>query len=227
MDGDGRGTGLIIRRGAVAVALIGAMAMGVAGASGQAAVGVKAGANLSSLSGAQDSESSTGLAAGAYIGFALGDRLALQIEAVYGVRGGEGVGIGANALADAAPPSDVRLSYVEVPLLLRAGYPGERLLASLFLGPYVGFLVSCGLTLDDGSEGDCDDETRAAWFNPRSTEYGLLVGGGLDWAVGESTLFVDARYALGLASIQGGDDPMDLRNQGLTIAGGFAIPLGR
>jgi Outer membrane protein beta-barrel domain len=198
-----------------------------AGASAQAAVGVKAGATRSSLSGAQDSGSSTGLAAGGYIGFALGDRLALQIEAVYNVRGGEGLGIGRDVLADTVPLSDVRLSYVEVPLLIRAGYPGERLLGSLFLGPYVGFLVSCGLTRDDGSEGDCDDESRAAWFNPRSTEYGLLFGGGVDWAVGESTLFVDARYALGLASVQSADDAMDLRNQGLTITGGFAIPLGR
>lgn len=213
--------------GLVLAAALAALAAGAAPAGAQAAVGVKAGAALASLSGAQDSESRTGLVAGGYLGFALGDRLAIQIEAVYAVRGGEGVGIGANALDDAAEPSDIRLSYVEVPLLIRAGYPGERLLPSLFLGPYVGFLVSCGLTLSDGSEGDCDDEARAAWFNPRSTEYGLLFGGGLDWAVGESTIFIDARYSLGLGSVQDRDDAMDLRNQGLTITGGFAFPLGR
>ena len=203
------------------------VALGAGRAEGQAAMGVKAGVNLASLSGAVDSESRTGFSAGAYFGFGLGDRLALQIEGIYAVRGGRGIGIGADALDDTATPSDLRLTYVEVPLLLRAGYPGERLLASVFLGPYVAFQTSCSLTLDDGTEGECDDETRAAWFNPRSTEYGLTVGGGIDLAVGESTVFVDARYALGLLSIQGGDNPMDLRNGGLTIAGGFAIPLGR
>lgn len=207
--------------------LVVAAVLGAADASAQAAIGVKAGANLASLAGAQESESFTGLTAGAYLGFGVGDRLALQIEALYGVRGGGDVRIGANALADTAAPSDVRLTYVEIPLLLRAGYPGERLLGSLFLGPYAGFLVSCALTLDDGTEGECDDASRAAWFSPRSSEYGLMAGGGLDWAIGESTIFLDVRYALGLVSIQGGDDPMDLRNQGLTIAGGFAIPLGR
>ncbi|HUG39805.1 MAG TPA: porin family protein [Longimicrobiales bacterium] len=196
-------------------------------AAGQSAMGVKAGANLATLAGADDSGSLTGLTAGAYLGFGIGDRLAVQLEALYSVRGGTGLTIGANALDPAAAPSDVQLSYVEVPLLLRAGYPGERLLASLFLGPYVGFLLSCRLTQPDGAEGDCDDEARASWFSPRGTEYGLVVGGGLDWAIGESTIFVDLRYALGLTPIQAGDDAMDLRNQGLTIAGGFAIPLGR
>ena len=190
-------------------------------------MGVKAGANLATLTGAVDSESRTGLSAGAYLGFGLGDRLAIQFEALYGVRGGGDIPIGANAIDDAVAPSDVRLSYVEVPLLLRVGYPGERLLPSIFIGPYAGFLLSCRLTLSDGSEGDCEDETRAAWFEPRSTEYGLMVGGGLDWAIGESTVFADVRYALGLLSIQRGSNGIDLRNAGLTLSGGFAIPLGR
>lgn len=216
-----------IRRAGLLILGLGALIGAPGLASAQAAMGVKAGANLSRLTGAEDSESITGLAAGAYLGFGLGDRLAVQVEASYAVRGGAGVRIGANALDDAATPSDVRLTYVEVPLLLRAGYPGERLLPTVFIGPYAGFLLSCRLTLADGNEGDCDDESRASWFDDRGTEYGLMVGGGLDWAIGESTVFADVRYALGLFSIQGGDDAMDLRNGGVTITGGFAIPLGR
>lgn len=212
---------------AVVAAALAAGAAGVEEGSAQAAVGVKAGANLAGLSGADGTENITGLAAGAYLGFGLGDRLALQIELGYGVRGGGDVTIGANTLDDAASPSDLRLSYVEVPILLRAGYPGERFLPSLFLGPYAAFLLSCRLTLEDGSDGACDDEGRAAWFRPRSTDYGMMVGGGLDMAVGESTVFIDARYALGLLSIQAGSDGMDLRHGGFTLTGGFAIPLGR
>lgn len=208
---------------AVAMALL----LGAGDGAAQAAMGVKAGANLSKLTGAVDSEGETGLSAGAYLGFGLGDRLAIQIEALYSVRGGGDIPLGANAIDEAAAPSDIRLSYVEVPLLLRVGYPGERLLPSIFIGPYAGFLVSCGLTLADGSEGECEDEARASWFEPRGTEYGLVVGGGLDWAIGESTVFADVRYGLGLLSIQRGGNAMDLRNGGLTIAGGFAIPLGR
>lgn len=210
-------------------ATIAALALGLiaGGASAQAAVGVKAGANFANVSGAADGEGMTGLSAGAYIAFALGDRLAVQIEGLYSARGASGLPIGANVLDDAAAPSEVRLRYIEVPLMLRVGYPGERLLPSIFLGPYAGFLLSCGLIEADGTQGDCDDETRASWFSPRSTEYGFTVGGSLDWALGESTIFVDVRYALGLVSIQAGSDPMDLRNGGLTVAGGFALPLGR
>lgn len=218
-----RGAGL----GLTVAAVLAAAAVGPQPAAGQAAVGVKAGVNVAGLNGSEAAETVTGLAAGAYLGFGLGDRLALQVELGYGVRGGGDIGIGANALDDTATPSDLRLSYIEVPLLLRAGYPGERFLPSLFLGPYAAFLVSCRLTTADGAEGECGDDTRPSWFDARETDYGLMVGGGLDMAVGESTVFVDVRYALGLLSIQDGDDAMDLRNGGLTIAGGFAIPLGR
>lgn len=208
------------------LAAVAALVMAAGSGSAQAAMGLKAGANLASLTGAADADAITGLTAGAYLGLGVGDRLALQLEATYAVRGGDAVRIGANALDDGAPPSDVRLSYVEVPLLLRAGYPGERLLPSIFMGPYAAFLLSCRITLEDGSEGDCDDDARSAWFQPRSTDYGLMAGGGLDFALGESTVFVDVRYVLGLLSIHGGD-AMDLRHRGPTITGGFAIPLGR
>lgn len=207
----------------VAVALLGGAADGQA----QAAVGVKAGANLSSLGGVQDTESIVGITAGGYLGFGVADRVALQLEANYSVRGADNLSLGAGELDAEAAPSDIRLSAIEVPILLRAGFPGERLLPSVFLGPYVSFLLSCQLTPEDGSAGDCDDESREAWLSPRSTGYGLMAGGGLDLALGESTIFVDVRYALGLVSIESGEDSIDAYNTGLSITGGFAFPLGR
>lgn len=218
---------MIKGRGGIGLAVGVALAVSAAGAGAQAAVGVKAGANLTSLSGVRDTESIVGITAGGYMGFGIGDRVALQLEANYGVRGADGLALGAGELADDAPPSDLRLAAIEVPILLRAGFPGERLLPSVFLGPYVSFLLSCRLTPDGGSAGDCDDEGRDAWLTPRSTGYGLVAGGGLDLALGESTIFVDARYVLGLVSIESGDDPIEAFNSGLSITGGFAFPLGR
>ncbi|HSH44377.1 MAG TPA: porin family protein [Longimicrobiales bacterium] len=193
----------------------------------QAAVGVKAGANYTSLTGSQDVDAIVGISAGGYLGFGIGDRVALQVEASYGVRGANGLRVQDGELNVDAAPSDIRLTAVEVPVLLRAGFPSRRFLPSVFMGPYVSFLVSCRLTPEGGVAGDCDDETRPSRITPRSTGYGLMAGAGMDFGLGESTIFVDARYVLGLVSIEGGSDPIDAYHGGLTVTGGFAFPLGR
>lgn len=194
----------------------------------QTAVGVRVGMGHTSLTGSQQPDALTGLAVGGYFGLGLGDRVAVQLEVGYNERGGGGVMVGENQLdPDGGTASDIRLRYIEVPVLLRAGYAGARFLPSLFIGPYVGFLTSCELTPAGGNGGACDDQTRDAWFNPRSTDWGLVAGGGLDFALGESTIFLDARYALGLFAIQRGSGGMDLSNTGFTLSAGFAVPLSR
>ena len=194
--------------------------------SGQTALGVKAGANLAELSGAPGSEGITGVLAGVYFGFGLTDQLAVQLEANYVTRGGEGVPIGANDLSGTGG-SRVDISALDFPVLLRAGYPGERFLPSAFAGGFMSVLLSCQLTPPTGDAGDCDSPTRAAWFSPRSTDFGFVFGGGLDMILGSSSVFVEARYTLGLLSIQAGDEGFDVRNNGLVLSGGFAFPTSR
>lgn len=208
-------------------ALTGALLLWAGGAQAQAAVGVKAGANFTSLAGVQDTESMVGISAGGYLGFGIGSRVAIQLEANYGVRGADGMRVEDGAFSDGAPPSDIRLASIEVPILLRAGFPSRRLLPSVFLGPYVSFLVSCRLTPEGGSAGDCDDAERPARIRPRTTGYGLMAGAAMDFPLGDSTMFVDARYVLGLVSVAGGNDPIDAYHSGFTVTGGFAFPLGR
>lgn len=208
--------------GLAVVMALGAPAMAAA----QSAVGVRAGMRWSGLESSQDAGSISSLVLGGYFGFGISNRLAVQIEAVYGSRGAEALRVGANELDTDAPPARIEMSYIEVPVLLRAGFPGERFLPSFFLGPYVGFLLNCEMRPADGASQSCDDEDSAQRFTPRSTDYGVLLGGGLDIAVGESTVFVDGRYTLGLMSIQGGDG-FDARHGGLALTAGVAVPLGR
>lgn len=198
-----------------------------AGAAGQVAVGFRGGIRSSGLDTGQDLERFSDLVLGGYMGFGLSDRLAFQVEVVYGNRGANGLGLGANALDDTATPVDLSMHYLEIPVLLRAGFPGERLLPTFFAGPYAGFLLSCDITPEGGSATSCDEEGVAQRFAPRSTEFGVVVGAGLDVAIGHSTLFVDARYTLGILSIQQGSDPFDARHNGMAFSGGLAVPLGR
>lgn len=192
----------------------------------QSAVGVRAGMRWSELESSQDAGSISSVVVGGYFGFGISNRLALQIEVVHGARGAEQIRVGANTLDTNATAAELHMSYIDVPLLLRAGFPGERFLPSFFLGPYVGFLLNCELRPVDGESQACDDDGAAQRFTPRATDYGIVVGGGLDMAMGESTIFLDGRYTMGLMSIQSGDG-FDARHGGLALTAGVAVPLGR
>lgn len=208
------------------MALVLALGLPVAAAA-QAAVGVRGGVRWSELDTSQDAGSLDALVLGGYFGFGVSDRLALQIEAVYGTRGAGALRVGTDDLDPSATPARLEMTYLEVPLLLRMGFPGERFLPTLFLGPYTGFLLGCDLTPEGGESRPCDEEGATARFSPRSTDFGVLVGAGLDMALGESTVFIDGRLTLGLLSIESGDNAFDAGQVGAAISAGFAVPLGR
>jgi hypothetical protein len=196
------------------------------GTSAQTAAGFRAGIRNAGLETSQSVSTITTPVYGAYLGFGLSDRLAFQAEVVYGTRGADGLGLGTDVLDASAADVELRMSYMEVPLLLRAGFPGQRFLASFFAGPYVAFLTSCEVTAG-GTTTSCDDTAATQRFSPRKTDFGAVAGVGLDMALGESTLFVDARYSIGLMSVQAGSNAFDARHNGLAVTGGFAVPLGR
>jgi hypothetical protein len=193
----------------------------------QAAVGLRAGLRSAQLTTAQDVDGINDFVVGGYFGFGVSNRLALQLEAVYGTRGAKGLGLGDGELDAGAGPVDLEMSYLELPVLLRAGFPGERFLPSVFAGPYAAFLLSCEITPTDGASRDCETSGATERFHPRGTEFGILAGIGFDMAVGESTVFLDARYTLGLLSIESGDGAFDARHNGFAVTGGFAVPVGR
>lgn len=196
-------------------------------ATAQSAVGVRAGVRSSQLEVGQSSGSIRSLVLGGYYGFGISDRLAVQIEAVHGNRGAEGIGLGNETLDSNADPVDIEMTYFEAPVLLRAGFPGELLLPSVFLGPYIGFLLDCEIRPADGGSRACDESGAAQRFHPRSTEYGMVIGAALDLFWGDSTIFLDTRYTMGLRPIQSGDEAFDARHTGVAITGGVAVPLGR
>lgn len=192
----------------------------------QAAAGLRVGARSAGLETSQEVSTSRGLVVGGWLGFGLSTRLALQAEVVYGSRGAEGLGVGTDDLDPGANPVDVQMQYLELPLLLRAGFPAGWVMPSFFAGPYAAFVLSCEVTTDDGGTTGCDDGVTQR-FSPRSTDFGMVVGAALDLAMGGSTLFIDARYTLGVLSIEAGSDAFDARHTGFEISGGVAVPLGR
>lgn len=215
----------------VAIAVAGAaVAAAPGGAAAQSAMGLRAGVRHAQLDAASPSADGAidAFLVGGYFGFGLSDRLGLQLEVVYGGRGSEAMTFGTEVADGTAVTAGLDMSYLDVPVLLRAGFPGRRVLPSVFVGPYFGFMLSCELTPEGGETRDCDgEESLTARFTPRSTDIGLVVGGAVDFLLGESSVFIDARYTTGLLSIEAGDDAMDARHTGLAVSGGFAFPVGR
>jgi hypothetical protein len=197
-------------------------------------MGIRLGNRWSELETVQDHESLSGIAIGAYLGFGLTNNLAVQVELIYGSRGAEGLGLGVEELDAAGTPVALDMDYLEFPALFRLGFPTDRVLPTVFGGVYVGTLLNCevtpqgdGLTEEQRESRECDDENASAWFNPRSTDFGVVAGGALDFSLGRSTLYLDARYTIGILSIEAGSEAMDARHRGLAVSGGFAFPLGR
>jgi hypothetical protein len=193
--------------------------MGPAAVAAQSAVGFRAGGRFAALDTAHEADGVAHLALAGYFGLGLSDHVALQLEVVYGGRGAESL-----VLVPEVGPATLGMTYLDIPFLLRVGFPGRRFLPSVFAGPYAGFLLSCDLERD-GLTQDCDGGT--AGFRARDTEAGLLGGVALDMLVGQGTVFIDARYSFGLLGIAGGDQILDARHTGLDLSVGFAFPLGR
>ncbi len=212
-------------------AMIAVLVLGVAGnAAAQSAFGLKAGAVLSGLNGG-DAGAATeqpGFTGGAFYGIGLASNLAAQIEVLYTAKGVDGFRSRADTLPG-LPAARLSMTFAEVPILLRMGYPGETVLLSAFAGPVLSFRLGCRLEPEDGSSDpvNCDDDAAGQRFHPRATDLGATAGLGIDFALGESTFFFDARYTYGLLSIESGDAGLDATHAVAAVMVGFAFPLGR
>jgi hypothetical protein len=132
------------------------------------------------------------------------------------------------------------LDYIEVPVMARLTF-GDRIRFFVGAGPYVGYLVraraltrgSSALYLDEagsqpiiippatepqafdlGAETDVRDSLK-------KTNLGLTGGGGLIYPLGPGELILEARFQLGLTTIQ-----KDIETSGETQTGAVVISLG-
>ena len=98
----------------------------------------------------------------------------------------------------AAGESNVRLDYLEVPVLLRYDFSRETVGPHVYAGPSVGFNVGCKLEVNALPSTDCKDDN----FKPKKLDYGLTVGAGLDFNLGGIAATGGLRYGIGLADIR-------------------------
>jgi hypothetical protein len=152
----------------------------------------------------------TGLTLGGFITFDFAGPFALQPELNYVQKG-----------AEQANGTITKLDYIELPLLVKLQAPtGGAVSPHLFMGPTG--------ALNINAEEETDAGTTDVSDNVRMVDLGLAFGIGLDAGLGAGTLLVDARYGLGVTSLDEDDDvaeaeDVSIRNQGFMITVGYAF----
>ena len=159
----------------------------------QTTIGVKGGINIatvdtdvSDISDLVDSK--TGFVGGGFVTLGLGSLFALQPELLYSQKGFQ--------VDEFGETVKFNTNYIEIPVLLKAQFKLAMLRPAVYAGPVVSFETSCSLSALELSV-DCDDEVG----DRKTTEWGAVFGGNLDFILGPVVLILDARYQLGLTNL--------------------------
>jgi hypothetical protein len=162
----------------------------------------------------------TGKAAGAFVTLGSG-RIGLQLEALYTEKGtkfeGDFEGTEASIKLNSA--------YVELPALIRIGFPGEKIRPYLYAGAAAAMEVKCEGEVDfEGETGtaDCDDAEEEADTERRKMDITALGGVGIQFMMGTLNFLVEGRYARGLQNLnktgEGG-----AKNEAISVLVGIVI----
>jgi hypothetical protein len=161
-----------------------------------------------------------GLIAGVTLDYRLASALHAETGAFWIQKGATGTVQG----FEEAIPTRVRVSYLQVPLLLRlTPLPAATIRPSIAVGPAVSFETGCDFRSDPSDIAvlvGCDDDARS------KTDLGVIFGAGLGFDVGRTALLVEARYDLGLRDLDT-IDRVETKNRGFALTTRFTFPGAR
>jgi len=179
-------------------------------------VGIKGGINISNLNvdpqELEDDNSLQSFAVGAWWGIPVNRRLTIQTEALYSVKG--------DAESAGGYTASTHMGYIDVPVLAKIGFlHSAPVQPSLFLGPSLAVNLSAKSKLQgNGSDADVDVKDQVRTF-----DFGLVVGGGVDFQVAERTFGVDLRYSKGLSNVVGEGANGSARNDVIAVMGSIGL----
>ncbi len=206
--------------------------------------GIKSGANFANVYNVEDSidyKTKTGFIVGGFYRFDLDNHLAIQPEAYFSMKGTK---VGYEETYDSYGSRitetyeyTFKFNYLEIPILLKYKIPTSRKLKpNLFVGPCMAFKLSARLTGSYKYEdnyaytGDSGYNSYAAEVDEelddiKTTDFGLVMGAGLDIEMGSSSLVIEARYNLGLTGLSKFADASDpvAKNYAFTLMLGIAF----
>ncbi len=153
-----------------------------------------------------DMEGSTGFGIGGLLELGLNESMSLCFEPMYLMKGahqsqdmGETLGgiTGTPLQNEAMIDISLNASYIEIPILFKMSLGSGDMQPYIMAGPTIGILMGANLGINALGIGfDLNVKDLA-----KSTDYGIALGGGLRFPVGQNTFFVEGRYSMGMANV--------------------------
>lgn len=151
-----------------------------------------------------------GFLAGGFVNWRFHSMLALQPEIYFIQKGSDVVD------PDLDEDGTLKLSYIEIPVLVKAYLPTEGAFRPhAFVGPYGAFKLSSDLEFF-GEEEEVEEV--------KDTDFGLVFGVGTDWLLDFGRLTFDLRYEFSLGTIwEEPDEEIDLKNRAILFTVGYVF----
>lgn len=204
------------------------------GAMAQFTYGPKLGLNLANQTGdAENNKMLIGFNIGAVGNYAFTDMFSAQVEVIYDKKGAK---YEWEMVGGSTESANLSMGYINIPIMFVATF-GEDLKFFGEVGPTVGILTS--VKYDGESEFEMPVyDPEQPWLPPttetvkykewyKSTDIGLVVGGGVGIPVSDKVVKVDLRYNFSLSTIHkdpeesSGEDQAKLKNSVISINGAF------
>ena len=191
-------------------------------ANAQVNFGVLGGINLSSydidpLEGGLELSNFTAFGFGGVLDYCFNEFITLHIEPMYLQKGVNGEW--------SMYKTEMKLAYLEIPLMLKYAFGSSEIKPYLMAGPTIGYLLSAKGKVSGGGYLEEDDMKDVS----KSFDFGLGFGVGVSVPISNNSIFLEARYALGLTNVNDDpDDPeTDVKSKGIQIFAGITFPLGK
>ncbi|MBM3317849.1 MAG: PorT family protein [Candidatus Eisenbacteria bacterium] len=188
-------------KGAIAILMALLLVVPVMAQEKQINLGVKGGINMANLSydpkPEEGSSSLMGLAGGMVLSFNLSPAASFDGEVLY-IQKGASWDV---ADEECSGDTDVKLTYISISPMLRFKIHSQSLTPYFMGGGEIGLLMSAKAKASWTCQGESDDYEEDVKDSFKSIDFGISFGAGVEFPMGNSGLFVEARYAMGLTDI--------------------------
>ncbi len=95
-----------------------------------------------------------------------------------------------------------KMDYLEMPIISHINIGGGKLRGVFNIGPYVGYALNRSITTENVDTGT-SETTEYSFDNKRDNQFdfGLIVGGGMEYRLKVGKITAEARYTVGLGDI--------------------------
>ncbi len=183
----------------------------------QLSVGAKGGGTLNTVSGnttaGTEKDMTLGYQFGATVNYGFSKIFSLQPEVIFIQKGGR---------ASSSSTDDftqLTANYLEVPILAKAQFGGEKFKGFVVLGPYAGYWAggknkTSLLGTETKESIDFDNNIDDDGYKQNRIDLGINGGLGMQYAIGRGNIFLDARYGFGLFDMNKyNTEPTDYKTQ--------------